>query len=64
MSLDVIINLIGNTTNRTGLKMYAMVDRNIYPTKRKITDAEMDDINLVKNDVLGKWNYSIKPREA
>ncbi len=62
VSLDVIINLIGNTTSRTGLKVYAMADRNVYPTKRKISDVEMDDINLVKNAVLGKWNYLIKSR--
>jgi transposase len=62
VSLDVIINLIGHTTSQTGLKVYAMEDRNTYPTKRKITDAEMNTLSLVRNDVLGKWNYKIKPR--
>ena len=62
VSLDVIINLIGHTTSQTGLKVYAMGDRNIYPTKRKIADAEMDTLNLIRNEVLGKWNYIIKPR--
>lgn len=62
VSLDVIINLIGHTTSQTGLKVYAMEDRNIYPTKRKITDEEMAALNLVKNDILPKWNYTIKPR--
>ena len=63
VSLDVIINLIGNTTSRAGLKVYAMEDKNIYPTKRKIPDKEMDALNLVKNNLLGKWNYTIKPRK-
>ena len=62
VSMDVIISLIGNTTSRTGLKVYAMEDRNTYPTKRKITDEQMEALNLIKNDVLGKWNYIIKPR--
>ena len=62
MSLEVMINLIGNTTSQTGLKVYAMEDRNIYPTKRKIPDKEMDALNLVKNNLLGKWNYTIMPR--
>ena len=61
MSLEVIINLIGNTTSQTGLKVYAREDRNIYPTKRKISDKEMNALNLVKNNLLGKWNYTIKP---
>jgi len=62
VSMDVIINLIGNTTSSTGLKVYAMEDDNKYPTKRKISDVEMEAINIVKNDTLGKWNYIIKPR--
>jgi hypothetical protein len=64
VSLDVIINLIGNTTSRTGLKVYAMEDRNIYPTKRKISDEEMKRLNFRANDSLGKWNYTIKPTEC
>jgi hypothetical protein len=61
-SLDVIINLIGHTTSQTGLKVYAMEDHNIYPTKRKITDKLLNDLNITRNDVLGKWNYKISPR--
>jgi len=64
VSLDVIINLIGNTTSQTGLKVYAMEDRNTYPTKRKITNEEMATINILLNDTLGKWNYTIKPRKS
>ena len=60
--MDVIINLIGNTTSQTGLKVYAMEDRNLYPTKRKITDEKMEKLNIVQNELLGKWNYRIKPK--
>jgi hypothetical protein len=62
VSLDVIINLIGNTTSQTGLKVYAMEDRNIYPTKRKISNDQMKKLNLDPNDKIGKWNYTIKPK--
>jgi len=40
-----------------------MEDNNKYQTKRKIPDKEMDALNLVKNDMLGKWNYTIKPKK-
>src|SRR5215469_6830889 len=63
VSLDVIINLIGNTTSQTGLKVYAMEDRNMYPIKRKISDEQMDSLNIFEDDVLGKWNYKISPRK-
>jgi len=62
VSLEVILNLIGNTTSQTGLKVYAMKDDNEYPTGRKISDEEMKKINIVINKTLGKWNYTIKPR--
>ena len=61
-SLDVIINLIGHTTSQTGLKVYDMEDHNIYPTKRKITDKELNALNITKNEFLGKWNYTINPK--
>jgi hypothetical protein len=61
--MDVIINLIGNTTSQAGLKVYAMEHRNIYPIKRKISDEEMKKLNIVQNDTLGKWNYTIKTRK-
>ena len=62
-SLNVIINWIGHTTSQTWLKVYAMEDHNTYPTKRKITDQQLNDLNMIRNDVLGKWNYTIKPSE-
>jgi transposase len=63
VSLDVIINLIGNTTSQTGLKVYAMKDDNKYPTKIKISDEEMESLNIMPMGALGKWNYKIKPRK-
>ena len=63
ISMEVIINLIGHTTSQTGLKVYAMEDRNKYPTKRKISDKEMETLNISEYEVLGKWNYTILPRK-
>ena len=62
VSLRMMIELIGHTTSRTGLKVYAMEDDNEYPTKRKIDKAELTALNLIQNDVLGKWNYKLMPR--
>jgi hypothetical protein len=62
VSLDVIINLIGNTTTQKGLKVYAVKEENKYQTKIKISDVEMKALNIRPNDVLGKGNYTIKPK--
>ena len=63
VSMEMIINLIGNTTSQTGWKVYAMEDTNTYPTKRKIADGEMKKLNILPNNIVRKWNYAIKPRE-
>ena len=63
VSLELIISLIGATTSRTGLKVYAIEDSSKYEIHRKITDEEMAALNLVKSEKLDKWNYEIRPRE-
>jgi hypothetical protein len=61
-SLEVILELIGNTKSRKGLKVYAAEDRNIYPTGRKVSKQELSELNLNPNEKFGCWNYSIKPK--
>jgi transposase len=63
ISLDVMIHLIANTTSSTGLKVYARIDKNKYPTGIKITDGQMKTLNIKPSKTLGKWNYTIKPRK-
>lgn len=61
-NLKTIINLISSTKTRTGLRVYAMVDKNIYQTGIKISDKEMNQINLHRHQFHGEWNYTIKPQ--
>jgi hypothetical protein len=44
-----------------GLKVYATKNDNKYPTGDNIR-REMEEINILINITLGKWNYTIKPR--
>lgn len=60
-SLEVIINTIKNTTTKTGLKINASLDKNIYEKGIKISEEEMQKINIQKNEFHGEWNYKIKP---
>jgi transposase len=57
-----IVELIGATTSKTGLTVRCELDQSLYPAGLKITDAEMADLNIVRQDFHGEWNYSIKPR--
>lgn len=59
-SLEVVINLISNTTTKQGLKVKARLDKNLYPTGIKVTDASVNSIAIERNSFHGEWNYAIK----
>jgi hypothetical protein len=61
VSHEVIVNLIGRTTTRTGLKVKAELDPHHYPTKVKVSDEEMNQVRLKKHQFHGEWNYTIIP---
>jgi len=61
ISHQVIINLIANTTTQAGLKIRAELDRGIYPTGIKISDAKLASLNLKLDKFHGDWNYSVLP---
>jgi len=62
VSLEVIVNLIANTTTKTGLTVKASLDTNRYPTKIKITDQQMAQLRLKRHPFHGEWNYTLSPR--
>jgi hypothetical protein len=59
ISLETIVHLIANTTTEKGLKIRAMKDTKIYQKGIKISDEEMEKINIKRDDFRGKWNYVI-----
>lgn len=61
ISHEVIVNLIGSTTTRTGLTIRAELDSNHYPTGVKLTDDQLQRVNLTSAEFHGEWNYSIAP---
>jgi len=56
-----IVNLIANTRTSTGLKVRCELDTKRYPSKVKVTDAQMAQIHLVPDPFHGDWNYTIRP---
>lgn len=61
VSHEVVVNLIGHTTTKTGLKIRAKIDSRPYPKGIKISDAEMAKLNITPASFHGEWNYSIRP---
>ena len=62
ISRAIIVNLIGSTTTRNGLKIKADLDMNSYPTGIKVTDEELAEVSIEKDKFHGEWNYTITAR--
>ena len=58
-----VVELIANTTTKTGLTVRCELDTNSYPKGIKVSDAEMATLNLKGYDFHPDWNYTISPRE-
>lgn len=63
-SLGTIVNLISSTTTQKGLQIEAEIDENEYASGVKVTDEEMSNINIEREDFHGEWNYKIMPKKV
>jgi hypothetical protein len=62
VSRAVVVNLIGSTRTRSGLRVEAELDNNTYEKGIKVTDKEIESVRLKKDKFHGDWNYRIEPR--
>lgn len=62
-SYATIVNLIGGTRTKGGLKVKARLDRKKYEKGEEITDEQMAELNIVEHDVNPQWNYTIYPNK-
>lgn len=63
-SHEVIVDLIGATTTRTGLRVHAELDDGTYPTKVRVPDEQMTTLPLAPHDFHGEWNYTLTPADT
>lgn len=61
-SYETVVNLIGATTTRKGLSVKAKLDPKNYPQGQKVTQQEMENININYAKLNPQWNYTISPR--
>jgi hypothetical protein len=61
-SYETIVNLIGNTTTKTGLTVRASLDTRHYDTGIKVSDEELARVQCTPARFHGEWNYTIRPR--
>lgn len=61
--IDKALQFIRTTKTKSGLVVNAYLLPDNYPTGIKISDAEMRRLNLVPHEVLGRWNYTVRPSQ-
>jgi hypothetical protein len=62
VSREVVVNLIGHTTTKTGLAIRSALDENSYPTGREVTEQQMESLAIKRDKFHGEWNYTLQPR--
>ena len=58
---ETVVQLIARTTTAKGLTVTCRLDRRRYATGRRVTPAEMHQVNLHPGRFHGEWNYVIRP---
>lgn len=62
VSRETVVNLIGNTTTKTGLSIKAKLDTKQYEKGIKVTKIELENLGIIRANFHGEWNYRISLR--
>jgi hypothetical protein len=62
VSRETVVELIASTTTRTGLVVRCELDTRDYPKGIKVSDEEMDTLNIEGDAFHPEWNYTISPK--
>ena len=62
VSYEAIINLIGSTRTRTGLRVKALLDTTEYETGVSVSSQQIEELNLRRHSIHPEWNYTISPQ--
>jgi transposase len=60
-TLEIVINLIGATTTEKGLEVHAWLDAEQYEKSKQVTDEQLEEVIIKRNEFHGEWNYEILP---
>ena len=61
MDRTTVVNLISNTRTKNGLEIKARLDEKQYQKGIKVSEKELRNINITRDEFHGEWNYAIHP---
>jgi hypothetical protein len=56
------VQSIGSVRTTTGLRVKAKLDTGTYATGIVVPDADMDDLDIIRDAFHGDWNYTFRRR--
>jgi hypothetical protein len=59
-----VVELIGATTTKAGLKVECALDTRTYEKGIKISDAQMQSLDITGDTFHPEWNYTVRPRNS
>jgi hypothetical protein len=62
INYETIVNLIGATKTKSGLRVKAVLDTNEYETGIKVTKSQMEALCIRRHKTHPDWNYTLEPR--
>jgi transposase len=60
-TLRIMLGYIRGTTTATGLSVKAVLDEGIYAKGQKVTQQDVDKLDIRHHEVCWDWNYTISP---
>ena len=63
VSYETVVNLIGATTTKNGLKVKARLDKKNYVKGQKFSEKEMEKLNITYDKEMPQWSYTIEPSQ-
>ena len=60
-TLEIVVNLIGSTRTEQGLEVHAWLDAAQYQKSKKVSDAQLAEVCIRRDEFHGEWNYKILP---
>lgn len=61
-SIEMVRDLARRATTKTGLKVFARQLRGVYDIGRKATITAADQLRILFDAILPKWNYTVLPK--
>jgi hypothetical protein len=61
-SFETALNYIRGTTTQAGLAVRASLLEGVYAKGQKVSDMQMQQLNIEFAEVCSRWNYTLRPR--